>query len=147
VPLVPTFLIVEEMLDPGRIERGETPPWAVEKIQKLLPVIDAGFRHAVERGVSIAMGTDGGNGSHLPTELSLMVEHGLTPLEALRAATVEGARLLGLDADIGTLEPGKVADVLLLDFDPLADTAAWRDPSKVSVVVQSGRVVADRRAG
>ncbi len=146
VPLVPTFLIVEEMLDPGRIERGETPTWAVEKIQELLPVIDAGFRHAVERGVRIAMGTDGGNGSHLPTELSLMVEHGLSPLAALRAATIEGARLLGLDAEIGTLEPGKVADVLLLDFDPLAEPAAWRDPTRVSVVVQSGRVVADRRS-
>lgn len=145
VPLVPTFLIVEEMLDTGRVERGETPPWAYEKIQELLPVIDSGFRRAVERGVRIAMGTDGGNGSHLPSELSLMVEHGLSPLGALRAATIEGARLLGLDDDLGTLEAGKIADLLLLDFDPLTDPAVWRDPARVSVVVQSGRVVADRR--
>jgi imidazolonepropionase-like amidohydrolase len=146
VPLVPTFLITEEMLREDRVASGVTPPWAVAKMRELLGEIEPRFRHAVERGVRIAMGTDGGVGSHLPTEVSLMVERGLAPLTALRAATIEAARLLGLDAEIGTLELGKVADILLLDGDPIAEPSLWRDPSRIAVVVQAGRVVADRRS-
>ena len=145
VPLIPTFLIVDEMLREDRVASGITPPWAVEKINQLLVEIEPRFRHAVERGVRVAMGTDGGMGSHLPTELSLMVDHGLTPLASLGAATIEAARLLGLDADLGTLEVGKIADVLLLDGDPIAEPSLWRDPSRIVTVVQAGRVVADRR--
>jgi imidazolonepropionase-like amidohydrolase len=145
VPLVPTFLVVEEMLREDRVASGVTPPWAVEKIRELVGEIEPSFRHAVERGVRIAMGTDGGLGSHLPAELSLMVEHGLSPLGALRAATIEAARLLGLESEIGTLQVGKVADLVLLDFDPLAEPAAWRDPTRAAMVIQAGRVVVDRR--
>jgi imidazolonepropionase-like amidohydrolase len=146
VPLVPTFLILEEMLREDRVARGVTPPWAVEKVRQLLPGMDRTFRHAVERGVRIAMGTDGGNGSHLPTELALMVEHGVSPLASLRAATIEAARLLGLDAEIGTLEVGKIADLVLVDGDPLEEPSLWREPSRISIVIQAGRIVADRRA-
>ena len=144
VPLVPTFLVTEEMLAPERIESGATPPWAVEKAQVLLADMEPRFRHAVERGVRVAMGTDGVQGSHLPSELALMASHGLSPLAALRAATIEAARLLGIDAEVGTLELGKQADVLLLDFDPLADPEAWRDASKLAAVVQGGIVRAYR---
>jgi imidazolonepropionase-like amidohydrolase len=145
VPLVPTFLIIEEMLREDRVASGATPPWAAEKVQGLLAQMEPRFRHAVERGVRIAMGTDGGNGSHLPSELSLMVEHGLSPLGALRAATIEAARLLDLQDEVGTLEPGKVGDVLLVGGDPLAEPALWRDPTRVAMVVQGGRIAADRR--
>jgi imidazolonepropionase-like amidohydrolase len=144
VPLVPTWLIVEDMLREDRVASGVTPPWAVEKARELLLEMEPRFRHAVERGVRIAMGTDGLLGSHLPTELSLMAEHGLSPLGALRAATIEAARLLDLDAEIGTLEVGKVADVLLLDGDPIAEPSLWREPLRIAMVVQAGRVVADR---
>ena len=145
VPLVPTFLIIEEMLREDRVDSGVTPPWAVEKVRVLVEEIEPRFRHAVERGVRIAMGTDGGVGSHLPTELSLMVEHGMSPLASLRAATIDAARLLGLDGEIGTLEAGKAADVLLVDGDPIAEPALWRDPARIVTVIQGGRVVADRR--
>lgn len=145
VPLVPTFLVVEEMLREDRVASGATPPWAVEKSRELLAEEGPRFRHAVERGVRVAMGTDGGNGSHLPTELSLLVEHGLSPRAALSAATVEAARLLRIDDEVGTLEVGKVADLLLIDGDPLTDPSLWRDPARIHLVVQGGRVVADRR--
>ena len=146
VPLVPTFLATEEMLREDRVTSGATPPWAVEKVKALVAGQGPVFRHAVERGVRIAMGTDGGGGTHLPAELSLMVENGLSPLGALRAATIDAARLLGLDDRIGTLEPGKAADVLLIDGDPLTEPSLWRDPKRVALVVQEGRVVADRRS-
>ena len=146
VPLVPTFLVTEEMLREDRVASGATPPWAVEKVQALIAQEGPVFRHAVERGVRIAMGTDGGRDSHLPAELSLMVENGLSPLGALRAATMEAAQLLGLDGEIGTLEPTKAADLLLVDGDPLEEPSLWRDPARVQVVIQGGRIVADRRA-
>jgi imidazolonepropionase-like amidohydrolase len=145
VPLVPTFLVNEEMLRPDRVESGTTPPWAAEKNRQLYAALGPTFRHAVERGVSIAMGTDGFAHSHLPTELSLMVEHGLPPLGALHAATIEASRLLGLDAEVGTLEPGKIGDIVLVDGDPLAEPALWRDPGRIALVAQAGRIVIDRR--
>lgn len=48
-------------------------------------------------------------------------------------------------AEIGTLEPGKVADILLIDGDPIAEPSLWREPSRITTVVQAGRIVADRR--
>ena len=91
------------------------------------------------------MGTDGLRDEHLPRELSLMVEHGMSPLGALGAATVEAARLLGLEADLGTIEPGRIADLAVVDGDPLTEPELWADPARVVAVVQGGTVVADRR--
>ena len=145
VPLVPTFLIVEEMLRPDRVEGGVTPPWAVEKIRGMMGRQRETFTEAVRRGVRVVMGTDGTAGSHLPAELSLMVEAGLDPFAALRAATAEAARLLDVADDVGTLEAGKVADLTLVAGDPLAEPALWRDPARIAMVVQAGKVVADRR--
>ena len=146
VALVPTFLVVEEMLRADRVESGTTPPWAVEKVERMHGRQRESFAEAVRRGVRVAMGTDGGAGSHLPSELALMVEAGLDPLAALRAATLAAARLLGLDREVGTLEVGKVADLVLVSGDPLAEPALWRDPARIALVAQGGRVVADRRA-
>src|SRR5207237_1009327 len=92
-------------------------PSAVE-LQNLRTVWDA--------GIPVAMGTDAGNigtlhGPSVFRELGLMVQAGLTPLQVLRAATVNGARAMGLERELGTLAPGKLADLLILDADPLAD--------------------------
>ena len=145
VPLVPTLFISYEMLKPEYVAAGITPPWAVEKQTALLPAIRRWVGRAVERRVRFAMGTDGFKGSHLPTELALMVDHGLTPLDALRAATISAARLLRVDDEVGTLEVGKVADLALCGFDPFAEPARWSDPAAVVAVVQGGKVVVDRR--
>ena len=145
VPVVPTFLISYRMLEPELVEQGITPPWAVEKQQALMPDLDRNFRHAVERGIRVAMGTDGVRDDHLPRELQHMVEHGLSPLGALRAATIEAARLLDLSDDLGTLEPGKIADLAIVTGDPLTEPALWGDPARIVAVVQAGKLVADRR--
>ncbi|HLX34889.1 MAG TPA: amidohydrolase family protein [Candidatus Limnocylindrales bacterium] len=145
VPLVPTFQISYRMLEPDLVARGITPPWAVEKQTALMVGLDRNFRHAAERGVRIAMGTDGVRGEHLPRELSHMVDHGLSPLASLRAATMEAARLLDLGDQVGTIEAGKLADVILVNGDPLTEPGLWSDPARVVAVVQAGRLVADRR--
>jgi imidazolonepropionase-like amidohydrolase len=94
--------------------------------------------------VTILAGTDAGflnsynyPGIGLHQELGWLVHYGLAPSQALQAATINGARFLGHEDEYGTLEAGKVADVVLLDADPLRDIAATR---KIHAVVQRGQV-------
>jgi imidazolonepropionase-like amidohydrolase len=146
VPLVPTFSVNFALMDEGRIARGEVPPWGVAKMRYLFERQQAGFRHAVERGVRVVMGTDSFSGMYPPGELAYMAEHGLGPFQAIQAATVDAAALLGLTAEVGTLEAGKQADLILVRGDPLAEPQLWHDPARIVLVMQGGRVVADRRA-
>ncbi|HUS17839.1 MAG TPA: amidohydrolase family protein [Chloroflexia bacterium] len=98
---------------------------------------------AVRAGVPIAAGSDAGGGSvrhgRIARELELMVECGLEPAAALRAATASAARLLGVEPDRGTIEVGKIADLLLLDGNPLDDLGALR---LIAAVYQHGSRVA-----
>ena len=71
-----------------------------------------------------------------------MVIGGLTPVEALRAATLNPAKFLGLDKTLGSVEQGKIADLVLLDADPLADI---RNTQKINAVISNGRLL-DRKA-
>ncbi len=145
VPLVPTFTVNFALMDEGRIARGEVPPWAIEKMRYLFERQQSNFRHAVDRGVRVVMGTDSFNGMYPPAELAYMSEYGLGPFRAIQAATGEAAKLLGLSDEVGTLEPGKLADLIAVSGDPLAEPELWRDPARIVFVMQGGRVVADRR--
>jgi imidazolonepropionase-like amidohydrolase len=95
--------------------------------------------------VKVALGTDSGVGPHGRNlgELALMVELGMTPAEAIRAGTLHGAQLLGLDDSLGTVEPGKIADLIVCDGDPLTDIGVLGRPGNVVLVVQDGRIVKD----
>jgi imidazolonepropionase-like amidohydrolase len=90
---------------------------------------------AQHEGVLLLAGTDDGD---LFAELEAYVDAGIPVLDALRAATVNGARWLSKDAEFGTIEPGKRADLLLVDGNPLADI---HDLRKTALVVKAGRVV------
>ena len=108
-------------------------------------------RRAVAAGVPVALGTDAGmvaHGSNL-RELAWLVEAGLSPAEAVRAGTMAGARLLGLDDRIGSIAVGKVADLVVANVDPLTSIGDLADAGSIRMVVQSGRIVTDRdrRAG
>jgi imidazolonepropionase-like amidohydrolase len=145
VPLIPTFNINFALMDPARVARGEVPPWAIDKMTYLFERQQRNFRHAVSRGVRIVMGTDSFNGMYPTAELAYMAEFGVGPFGAIRAATIEAAKLLGLAESIGTLEAGKQADLIAVSGDPLAEPELWRDPARIVLVMQGGRVVADRR--
>jgi imidazolonepropionase-like amidohydrolase len=97
------------------------------------------FRNAVRAGVRIGCGTDSGVSQHGKNagELVRMVELGLSPAAALRACTSAEARLLGREADLGSLEPGKIADVIAVPGDPLRDIRAVL---RVSLVMKDGKV-------
>jgi imidazolonepropionase-like amidohydrolase len=96
-------------------------------------------RRMHKAGVRIAFGTDTGVSAHGDNagEFVLLVKAGLTPMEAIRAATVNAADHLGLSAELGALAPGKVADIIAVKGDPLADIAAMQS---VSFVMARGRV-------
>jgi imidazolonepropionase-like amidohydrolase len=145
VPLIPTFNINFALMDKDRVARGDVPPWAIEKMTYLFKKQQANFRHAVERGVKVVMGTDSFSGMYPPAELAYMAEYGLGAFRAIQAATNDAATLLGLADQVGTLEVGKFADLIAVSGDPLADPELWRDPARIVFVMQAGRVVADRR--
>jgi imidazolonepropionase-like amidohydrolase len=111
--------------------------------QKELVIVGA-MRRA---GVPLLAGTDTGNpfcfpGFSLHEELALLVVAGLTPIEALRSATLDPAKFLGLDKTLGTIEQGKIADLVLLDANPLEDI---RNTQRINAVVSKGRLF-DRKA-
>jgi imidazolonepropionase-like amidohydrolase len=116
---------------------------AKKVFQKELEIVGA-MRKA---GVQLLAGTDTGNpfcfpGFSLHEELALLVIAGLTPVEALRSATLNPAKFLGLDKTLGTIEQGKVADLVLLDANPLEDV---RNTQRINAVISNGRLF-DRKA-
>jgi imidazolonepropionase-like amidohydrolase len=116
---VPTLVAPQGVLD--AVDAGvQLPAAIVDKARMVVDVHRAAFRRAVEAGVRIAMGTDSGvmpHGRNL-RELQLMVDGGMTPAAALEATTRSAAQLMGLDADLGTIEAGKIADLVVIDGDP-----------------------------
>ena len=113
----------------------------------LYPHHVASVRRALELGVPIAAGTDAGGHGHPKNalELQCLVEAGLTPMQALQAATQWAARCLGLEREIGTLEKGRLADLVVVDGNPLDDVKILLDPARIALVLKGGAVCADRR--
>ncbi|HSS77780.1 MAG TPA: amidohydrolase family protein [Thermoanaerobaculia bacterium] len=115
------------------------PPAIAAKARAAAAQMQAMFQHAVKIGVKVAFGTDSAVEPHGldAREFALMVKNGMTPAQALIAATASGADLLGLADKIGTLEKGKLADLVAVPGDPLQDI---RQTEKVSFVMQGGKV-------
>jgi len=96
------------------------------------------------------MGTDMGFDPEMGTnaaELEIYVNLGMAPMDALLTCTRNAARAIKLDKDIGTLEAGKLADVVAVAGDPLADIRCLQDKKNIQVVMKEGKVYADRRPG
>ncbi|HMI51072.1 MAG TPA: amidohydrolase family protein, partial [Candidatus Saccharimonadales bacterium] len=94
------------------------------------------FRRALDHHIKIAYGVDD-DVDFVSKEFGALVRGGMTPIEALRAATVNGAELIGKSQDIGTIETGKFADIVAVDGDPLADITRME---KVVFVMKGGEV-------
>jgi imidazolonepropionase-like amidohydrolase len=120
--------------DPGM------PPVLTELAQHNLEEGTASMRAARLAGVKIALGSDVSLATGL--EIERMVHHGLTPAEALVAATRTAAEALGLDEHIGTVTEGKLADLTIVDGDPLAEPGLLCDPGRIWLVLQQGAPVA-----
>jgi imidazolonepropionase-like amidohydrolase len=119
---------------------GSLPEAVVAKARSVVEVHRIAVRRAVDAGVKIAMGTDSGVGAHGDNlrEVELMAQVGMTPAQALVATSSEAARLLGVDRELGTIERGKRADLVVIDGDPLdlrglgqRVLAVWMDGARV----------------
>jgi imidazolonepropionase-like amidohydrolase len=138
--LVPTLVAPQGVID-AAVAGVAIPPNVLEKARMVIDIHRAAFRRAVEAGVRIAMGTDSGvtpHGRNL-RELALMAAGGMAPAAVLEAATRSAAQLLGLETDLGTIEVGKVADLVVVVGDALELGTL---PERVEQVWQAGvRVV------
>lgn len=139
-----TWLVPTLVAPRGVIEAAEAgvplPAAVVDKARMVMESHTASISRAVEAGVRIAMGTDSGvtpHGRNL-RELPLMADCGMTPAQVLHASTMSAARLLGVENDLGSLEPGKKADLVVIDGDALQ---LGDLENRVRAVYQDGRLV------
>jgi imidazolonepropionase-like amidohydrolase len=141
---VPTLSTVNGYLKRIAADPNAYPPDVRAKIDWRIGITGKALARAWPAGVRIAFGTDAGVSKHgrNADEFELMVRHGMPAVAAIEAATVNAAELLGLSAEIGSLERGKRADIIAVAGDPLNDIATLK---RVPFVMANGRVVKDER--
>jgi imidazolonepropionase-like amidohydrolase len=140
IVLTPTLLVYE-------YHSESKAPHVRERSRALREHHRQSIRRALAAGVRVVAGTDAGGHGHPPNarELPLLVAAGLTPMQAIQAATGWAAECVGLERNVGTVEKGKRADLIAVAGDPLADIGILADPSRIRLVLRDG-IVATRRS-
>jgi imidazolonepropionase-like amidohydrolase len=141
--LVPTLYLGDWMME--NAEQAHLPPPLLAKARDVIPAARKNVAHAFASGVKVAFGTDAavyphGLNAH---EFAVMVKLGLTPLQAIQAATINAADLLGWSGKVGSLEPGAWADIIAVDGDPVKDVTTLE---RVKFVMKGGEVVKNEYA-
>ena len=139
IPIVPTLMVIDTLYHHGEYLDSEKKA----KVKELNKVQKENKAVAYAEGVKMFMGTDSGvipHGNNLK-ELQFLVELGMDPSEAIAAGTIGPAKFLGCGDKIGSVEPMKVADVILVDKNPLEDISSLADSNNVSLVIQEGHVI------
>ncbi len=136
--LVPTLYLGDWFLE--NAEKNHVPDFYLAKAKAVMPIARKNIAHAFASGVKVAFGTDAavyphGLNAH---EFAVMVKLGLTPLQAIQAATVNAADLLGWPGKVGSLEPGAWADIIAVDGNPLQDVTTLE---RVKFVMKGGDMV------
>jgi imidazolonepropionase-like amidohydrolase len=148
-PVTPTLAHRTDHAIELRREHG-TAEFVLKKMKFLQPYCFETFQTMYQAGIKIAMGTDMGfepNMGSNGVELEIYVKLGMTPMDALQSATRNAAAAIKLDADLGTIEAGKLADIVAVDGDPLKNIALLQQKKRIQLVMKEGRVYADRRPG
>jgi len=149
VPVTPTLAHRTDHAIQLRREHG-TADFVLRKMKYLQPFCFETFRKMYKAGVKIAMGTDMGfepdMGSNA-AELEIYVKLGMKPMDAILTATRNAAQALKQEKDLGTIEAGKLADVIAVDGDPLKNIHCLQDKKNIKIVMKEGRIYADRRPG
>jgi imidazolonepropionase-like amidohydrolase len=142
--LVPTIGLEDWLLE--NMEKIHLPEYAQQKARTIFPIAQKNMARAFASGVKIAMGTDAAVFPHglNARELAVYVKLGMTPIDALRTTTVNAADLLGWSDRVGSIEPGKYADIIAVDGDPLADITTLQ---RVKFVMRGGTVYKNEFAG
>ena len=144
--LVPTLLAPLAVVEIGEAT-GAMPEYGIRKARETIEIHRDSIAKAYQAGVRIAMGTDAGvmpHGTNL-RELGLMASVGMSPMETIVATTKIAAECIGWLDRVGTLEPGKLADVIVTKTDPLADLRSLEKPENIVVVMKDGKIEKDLR--
>ena len=143
---VPTLTVMANSYA-TRFDEGVSPTsrmWSERNYEAVFLAVEK----AVKKGVKIGAGTDAGetvlHGKEDARELELLVKGGMTPMQAIVAATKVNAELLDWGDDLGTVEAGKWADMIVVDGDPLADIRILQDHSRIKQVIKNGEVLVSR---
>ena len=121
-------------------------PHGQARVRDLWPHLVESMNKALAAGVKVVAGCDAGGWGHANNaqEITLLVQSGMTPMQALVAATGWAAECLGLEKEIGTVQRGKLADLVVVDGDPLADITVLQDKYKIKLVMKGGEVYANK---
>jgi len=144
--IVPTLLNRSDYVIEKNVQLG-LPPSFINTQRTIQPHCFATFERMRESGVRIAMGTDIHNVPEMGSaakELELYVLHGMSPMDAIGTATRNAAEALGLGNNLGTLEVGKLADLIVVRGNPLEDIRLLQDASNIALVMKEGRIYVDR---
>lgn len=140
--LVPTYATVVDLTEPGGDYDN---PTLIIRGQHMLPALERTIKSAYEMGIKISTGADTGYGPNSITRVGMEVTHfvnlGMTPMDAIKSATIIGAELLGIDNQTGTIEVGKEADLIFVTQNPLEDIRTIQD---VVFVMNNGRIGLNR---
>jgi len=146
IPLAPTMSIIHAIAERG-FKEGD-PPFIFEKSKEIVRVWERQFKFMHKRGVKIVLGTDAecpfnlhGNNAH---ELELFVRYGMSEMEAIVAGTKHAAEALRMGDKVGTLEKGKLADLVVVDGNPLKEIGILRHKEKIKMVMKEGEVVVSK---
>jgi len=143
VPLIPTISALYNIVNKG-VEAG-IPSFAVEKTLKVKPFHLESVRLAREAGVAVAMGTDAGTPfnlhGHNLGEIKLLVDSGFSPIKAIESGTGIAARVLGVEKKLGTVEEGKLADLMMVEGNPLDDVSILTKKEAIRLVMLGGKLV------
>ncbi|GAB5493199.1 MAG: amidohydrolase family protein [Phototrophicaceae bacterium] len=145
--LVPTLLAPLSVVEIGEAT-GAMPEYGLRKAKESIEAHRESIALAYQAGVKIAMGTDAGvmpHGLNL-RELELMCDIGMSPMESVVATTKTASECLGWQDKVGTVEAGKLADVIIVDTNPLDDISKLKDTNRIRFVMKDGRVMKDIRA-
>jgi imidazolonepropionase-like amidohydrolase len=138
--LVPTLNAPYQIIK-GGVRRG-VPRYAVEKSKAVTKIHFQSVRRAYQAKIPIAMGTDAGtpfncHGENLK-EMELLVKAGMTPMDAIVATTKTASEVLALEKKVGTLEKGKLADLIVVDGNPLKDIRLLQEKDKILAIMKEG---------
>jgi len=136
---VPTISAGEFVADKSKID-NYFPEIVRPKAASVGPQIGSTFSKAYKRGVKIAFGTDAGVQPHGTNwkEFVYMVQYGMPPIETIESATIKTAELLGIESDLGSIDEGKIADLIAVQGDPLKDINSMKN---ISFVMKDGVVI------
>lgn len=145
VYLESTNLYVRMIIDKGT---GDLPGWMVQKATECWKDREKNFGMLLEKGVKISLASDAGvpyirQGDNA-RELSIFVELGMTPMDAIVAATRTAAEAVGLEGTVGTLEEGKIADIIIVDGEPLRNIDLLHQEDKINMVMKEGIIIVTR---